>query len=582
MPQHDHRELEPLRLVHGEDLHGLGGDGVGRVNLGGVAHPGAQARGGGVVVEPVPRRGLREEEAQLAQAAEALGAVRAEGDGAGEGGALQEIARGGAGRAGEAPLSQIAHEGPRFPDARHARISGVAVAAVLRPHEIGQVHREERGAEERGLGDAVVAVGEGAEAQQELLVERILEEERAPARRPGDAGGVERGEEELQAPRGDGQDRDVPPADRARPAVEGIGDLHAARPREPAQVGRQGLALEAAVVVHVVLAAGEVEGQDVDGGAGCGVPAGDQRLVEDPSGREIERAPARVALEDALEAVVEPGDERGPAAEARGEAHGQVRLAGDDLAHAVVGGDVRPAEPVDGLLGIAHQGEAAGAERHLVPAPGAGLGLAQEQDDLGLERIRVLELVDEDVIEEALEVGAHRPVVPQEVAELHQEVELVEHLLPRLDALVEGGDDGEQARQARGEAPVEGAAEIVAQRPRALTVALAVPLPGAPRGVVAREGVALRGVGAAGLGLEVGPQATHDREGFGQVVEPAERRRHPLEPEGALGVAPHGRDEPRELPGRGPEGGGVEGGGLDSGGGTSRERMKPSTSPSRP
>ena len=55
-----------------------------------------------------------------------------------------------------------------------------------------------------------------------------------------------------------------------------------------------------------------------------------------------------------------------------------------------------------------------------------GVGAREQQQDLGLERVGVLELVDEDVREAALKLGAHLGAVADEVARAQQEVEEVE------------------------------------------------------------------------------------------------------------------------------------------------------------
>ena len=59
-------------------------------------------------------------------------------------------------------------------------------ALVLRlcalPQKIRQVYDEERGPQKRRLGHAVVTVGQCAQCEQELAVERVLQEELASAR----------------------------------------------------------------------------------------------------------------------------------------------------------------------------------------------------------------------------------------------------------------------------------------------------------------------------------------------------------------------------------------------------------------
>ncbi len=100
--------------------------------------------------------------------------------------------------------------------------------------------------------------------------------------------------------------------------------------------------------------------------------------------------------------------------------------------HSVVHGDVGAPEAVDGLLRVADERQLAVGEQPPRPSARARLPLAEEEDDLGLERIGVLELVDEDVVEQPLVLAATPVVVDQEVAELDQQIELVELAVARL------------------------------------------------------------------------------------------------------------------------------------------------------
>ena len=65
-----------------------------------------------------------------------------------------------------------------------------------------------------------------------------------------------------------------------------------------------------------------------------------------------------------------------------------------------VGGDVGAAEAVDRLFGIAHEEERTRPERERRPVAGVTFCrrlAAEAPENLGLERVGVLELVDEDV-----------------------------------------------------------------------------------------------------------------------------------------------------------------------------------------
>ena len=96
---------------------------------------------------------------------------------------------------------------------------------------------------------------------------------------------------------------------------------------------------------------------------------------------------------------------------------------------------VGPAEAVDRLFGVAYDHQGA---RRLA---------GQEPRDLHLERVRVLELVDDQEAEARAEVAADPLAVAQRVARLEEEVEVVEDAALGLQALVplahagQGGHD---------------------------------------------------------------------------------------------------------------------------------------------
>ena len=125
-------------------------------------------------------------------------------------------------------------------------------------------------------------------------------------------------------------------------------------------------------------------------------------------------APERVAL-PALEDLVCIGQDVRMAAEVHIEAAAHA-LAGalDFLLLAAKDRDVRPAEPVDGLLGIAH-----GAKLAAVRA-------AQQAHQLDLLLRGVLELVHHHHLELARELGAHERVVLERVVGASEQVVVVE------------------------------------------------------------------------------------------------------------------------------------------------------------
>ena len=86
---------------------------------------------------------------------------------------------------------------------------------------------------------------------------------------------------------------------------------------------------------------------------------------------------------------------------------GFAPAATEPLAHLAIDADVGAAEPVDRLLGVADDEEAAGdGDDARASRPASGSADGEQQQDLRLQRIGVLELVDEDVREARLEPAA--------------------------------------------------------------------------------------------------------------------------------------------------------------------------------
>ena len=110
----------------------------------------------------------------------------------------------------------------------------------------------------------------------------------------------------------------------------------------------------------------------------------------------------------------------------RGHHAGAPGLRADQRLDLVVEGDVGAAEAVDGLLRVADHEELAGLELHLPPRRGARLALAEVEDDLRLQRVGVLELVDEEVAEAPLKGAAGVEIGREQVAQAAEEVGEVE------------------------------------------------------------------------------------------------------------------------------------------------------------
>ena len=137
---------------------------------------------------------------------------------------------------------------------------------------------------------------------------------------------------------------------------------------------------------------------------------------------------------------------------------GQIKLPAEARARCLVEKNVRPPEAVDRLLRVAHEEEFAGADVDLVPiqavySVGAG---GEEGGDLKLERVRVLELVDQDVREASGHRLANLRVVAEQPGSEHEQViELEDSACPAVCGAVqrklpESAQDGHQGGGASG------------------------------------------------------------------------------------------------------------------------------------
>ena len=98
----------------------------------------------------------------------------------------------------------------------------------------------------------------------------------------------------------------------------------------------------------------------------------------------------------------------GNAAKARRQVEERCAPVLDAPAHFAIDGHVGAAEAVDRLLRIADQEEPAGQRPRLAPVGLARIVGGEEQEDLRLQRIGVLELVDEDPLEALAEIPRAR------------------------------------------------------------------------------------------------------------------------------------------------------------------------------
>ena len=118
------------------------------------------------------------------------------------------------------------------------------------------------------------------------------------------------------------------------------------------------------------------------------------------------------------------------------------------------------AEAIDGLLGVAHHVELARRRRGFAPVALGRIGGGQQQQNLGLQRVGVLELVHEDALVILLQLGA-RAVVAQQVARVQEQVHEVELPGQLLLLLIEAHDLPQLVAQVRRQVGVGVAAELL-------------------------------------------------------------------------------------------------------------------------
>ena len=144
----------------------------------------------------------------------------------------------------------------------------------------------------------------------------------------------------------------------------------------------------------------------------------------------------------------------------------------EQLADLLIGFDVGPPEAIDRLFRIADDEQLAGNRCDPPPVAFGRIVGGQQQQDLGLQRVGVLELVDEDMREPRLERPADARVLRQQIAGAQQQVDEIERAGALLEPLVAGNGIAKLVVQQGGEVavgrilePVELAASASRRRP---------------------------------------------------------------------------------------------------------------------
>ena len=231
-----------------------------------------------------------------------------------------------------------------------------------------------------------------------------------------DAGGFELVDVELELRAVVDQDRDVaearrPPAKQCEigPAVDHSAD-------DPGD--RIGLILARLVEVGVLLLGA---GHDDDGGSRFLAVRLEDLVLR------LRRRPGLVSEQDPGVGAVVPGDQLRAGAEVDAKARLRrplgVRVGGplEEVADLRVSVDVGAPEAVDRLLRVAHHQQSARRRGGVRPVVGLVLG-GEQQHDLGLQRVGVLELVDQDVRVALAEEPPRPGTGHEQVARLDQQI----------------------------------------------------------------------------------------------------------------------------------------------------------------
>ena len=141
------------------------------------------------------------------------------------------------------------------------------------------------------------------------------------------------------------------------------------------------------------------------------------------------------------------------------------RAAPDEaIADLAVDADVGAAEAIDRLLRVADNEETAGNRRRGAPIRRGWIRGGEQHQDLRLQRVGVLELVDEDMCEAALKPASHQLVSPDQIAGLEQQIEEIERARARLERLVPLDRSAKLLLQRRGEIGVGVHPELIEVR----------------------------------------------------------------------------------------------------------------------
>ena len=116
--------------------------------------------------------------------------------------------------------------------------------------------------------------------------------------------------------------------------------------------------------------------------------------------------------------------------------NGRDALGRQVCAEFLVQKDIGAAKSVDRLLGISDQKQLPGLRPHRPPFALTGIIGRQENENLGLHRIGILELIHEYMAEAILEQAANIGIVADQISSSNQQVHKVDFSRPNLQVLV--------------------------------------------------------------------------------------------------------------------------------------------------
>ncbi|MEZ5262744.1 MAG: hypothetical protein R2755_13455 [Acidimicrobiales bacterium] len=276
----------------------------------------------------------------------------------------------------------------------------------------------QRRAERRHQRQLVARVVDGAQHGQHVADLLGVVDERAGGQPVRDGGAIERFAQVGQRGAGREQDGHIGQAGRAPPTT-----LLAHRPGigPGDHVGDGGGHVGGLCPSHVGGPGGAVEVRTAEQqrpmiDAVAGLPHGPQRLVGG-------LAAGLLVGHQRAEQTVHPV-EHGPDRAEVGVEAGQAAISAEPVAGFEEQRDVGPAEPVDRLLGVTHEEQPARFDLQRRPARRAGIGHrgGHQHGQLDLQRIGVLELVEEEVAIAAVQRLPGGGAVTQHGAGQHQQV----------------------------------------------------------------------------------------------------------------------------------------------------------------